>query len=229
MIQCIACEDWFHGGHLETPVPDGYSEMICKPCTSGFDFLRYYRDEMPSVVDGDKEDKNGAKEKGELDEDGPVAKKLKTENEGEQVCKLTQRRTTQQPPIDRPSFWNENWREALCKCSECVKMYEDLKCVYLTDSEDTILSYEEKGRKRNLSGGSSIEEVEQAALNTMPRVAQIEMIHGYNDLKEELSNFFRQFADTGKVITKEDVARFMEEFKKKKESEPKFDVFSGCH
>lgn len=231
MIQCIACEDWFHGEHLETTVPETYCEMICKSCTSGFDFLRYYQDEMATdAVSGD----NVVEAEGEHEistnghEEGPVVKKLKSDSDEKEVCELAKRKAVEQPPIDKASFWNENWRESLCKCPSCMKMYEELKCAYLPDLEDTILSYEEKGRKRNLSGGSSIEEAGQAALNAMPRTAQIEMIHGYNDLKEELSNFLRPFAERGEVITAEHMKQFFEQFRKKKESEPKVDVFSGC-
>ena len=52
MIQCISCEDWFHGQHLEGPVPESYGELICKDCTSRMDFLKYYQEEMLKVTDG---------------------------------------------------------------------------------------------------------------------------------------------------------------------------------
>ncbi|CAH2108705.1 unnamed protein product [Euphydryas editha] len=44
MIQCIICEDWLHGSHLEAPVPgnDQYSEMICKTCMEKNAFLHDY-------------------------------------------------------------------------------------------------------------------------------------------------------------------------------------------
>ena len=37
MIQCIICEDWFHGRHLlkdqeKLPKDENYSEMICYSC-----------------------------------------------------------------------------------------------------------------------------------------------------------------------------------------------------
>ena len=74
-------------------------------------------------------------------DDGPDRKKLKTEqDQSEQVCKLEERKGSDQPPIDGPSFWNEKWRESLCKCSSCLKMYEELECSYLTDLEDTVHS-----------------------------------------------------------------------------------------
>ncbi|CAG9579109.1 unnamed protein product [Danaus chrysippus] len=44
MIQCTVCEDWYHGTHLETTVPnsENYSEMICKGCMEKYDFLHSY-------------------------------------------------------------------------------------------------------------------------------------------------------------------------------------------
>lgn len=164
--------------------------------------------------------------------DGPDRKKLKTErDQSGQVCKLEERRRCDQTPIDGPSFWSEKWRESLCKCSSCLKMYQELGCCYLVDPEDTVHSYEERGR--NPSGGSSIEQAGQEALETklssMPRTAQIEMIHGYNELKEELTNFLRPFSERGEIVTTQHVNQFIQDFKKKKESEPKVDVYSGCH
>ena len=37
MIQCIICEDWYHGRHLlkgqeKPPKDENYSEMICSNC-----------------------------------------------------------------------------------------------------------------------------------------------------------------------------------------------------
>jgi hypothetical protein len=37
-------------------------------------------------------------------------------------------------------FFTAGWREALCKCEECTKYYEDVP--FLLDPEDTVLHYE---------------------------------------------------------------------------------------
>lgn len=273
MIQCICCEDWFHGQHLEGPIPESYGELICKDCTSRMDFLKYYQEEMLNVTDGEVptqqsvevsevstqqsgevstqqsgevstqqsvevrseetvegEQGSGSEEKGRSGhDDGPDRKKMRRE-----VCRLEERCDHGQidGPIDGPSFWSEKWRESLCKCEKCLEMYEEMGCCFLTDPDDTVHSYEERGR-RDLSGGSCIEEAGQQALenrlSSMPRAAQIEMIHGYNDLKEALTSFLRPFSERGEVVTTDHVNRFIQEFRKKKESEPKVDVYSGCH
>ncbi|GFS10978.1 ubiquitin protein ligase E3 component n-recognin 7 (putative) [Elysia marginata] len=45
MIQCIICEDWYHGRHLRTEVPDSsdYHEMICSGCMCKYPFLWAYQ------------------------------------------------------------------------------------------------------------------------------------------------------------------------------------------
>jgi E3 ubiquitin-protein ligase UBR7 len=50
MIQCVICEDWFHGRHLgpkgssqKVPKGDQYSEMVCANCVQMNSFLRAYR------------------------------------------------------------------------------------------------------------------------------------------------------------------------------------------
>ncbi|KAG8236040.1 hypothetical protein J437_LFUL015418, partial [Ladona fulva] len=43
MIQCIICEDWFHGRHLgDSPPSTNFSEMICSGCMTNHPFLQHY-------------------------------------------------------------------------------------------------------------------------------------------------------------------------------------------
>ena len=46
MIQCIVCEDWFHGTHLnlskETIESDDSGELICSGCAEKYSILHYY-------------------------------------------------------------------------------------------------------------------------------------------------------------------------------------------
>ncbi|GIZ00316.1 putative E3 ubiquitin-protein ligase UBR7 [Caerostris extrusa] len=44
MIQCIMCEDWFHGRHLKVEIPEDYHEMICYKCMEAHKFLFSYLD-----------------------------------------------------------------------------------------------------------------------------------------------------------------------------------------
>ncbi|XP_052263791.1 putative E3 ubiquitin-protein ligase UBR7 isoform X8 [Dreissena polymorpha] len=43
MIQCIVCEDWYHGRHLgDCQVPAYFSEMVCQGCMNKHSFLWAY-------------------------------------------------------------------------------------------------------------------------------------------------------------------------------------------
>lgn len=94
-----------------------------------------------------------------------------------------------------------------------MKMYGELDVLFLTDEYDTVLAYENKGK------------VDQAAdrrdplmdtLNSMDRVQQVELICEYNDLKTELKDYLKRFADEGTVVKREDIQQFFEEFQSKK-------------
>merc|ERR1712058_140442 len=62
MIQCIVCEDWFHGRHLnmsdnKLPDEDLYAEIICFQCVGKLDFLKKYQGLAITVVKKDSDEK----------------------------------------------------------------------------------------------------------------------------------------------------------------------------
>jgi len=53
MLQCVICEDWFHGRHLgveAVPDEDGFDEVICQKCLERCYFIRLYADHFPGIV-----------------------------------------------------------------------------------------------------------------------------------------------------------------------------------
>ena len=47
MVQCVICEDWFHGRHLgggEIPSEEDYEELTCDSCMDRCTFLHFYSD-----------------------------------------------------------------------------------------------------------------------------------------------------------------------------------------
>lgn len=91
------------------------------------------------------------------------------------VCKLV--------PLDKsiklrgPTFWDLGWRKSLCVCNDCVAMYADKECSFLTDETDTCHYYEQQGKAKNT--GSNLLERGLSAMNqTMPRTQQVEVIQG---------------------------------------------------
>ncbi|KFQ65242.1 Putative E3 ubiquitin-protein ligase UBR7, partial [Phaethon lepturus] len=128
-------------------------------------------------------------------------------------CKLKELQSKEFLKKDTATFWPSNWRSKLCTCEDCLKMYSELEVQFLTDECDTVLAYENKG--------TSDQETERRdplmdTLNSMNRVQQVELICEYNDLKTELTDYLRRFADEGTVVKREDIQHFFEEFQSRK-------------
>eukprot|EP00062_Callorhinchus_milii_P018099 gi/632971196/ref/XP_007902052.1/ PREDICTED: putative E3 ubiquitin-protein ligase UBR7 [Callorhinchus milii] len=58
MIQCVGCEDWFHGRHLGVDLPENieYQEMICQNCMNRCSFLWAYASQLAVNKAEDPED-----------------------------------------------------------------------------------------------------------------------------------------------------------------------------
>lgn len=218
MIQCVICEDWFHSRHLGCLPPRSYEEMICDGCVEKNLFLRSYicLTNCGSIVVRDSES---------LDDvdvttcSSSKKRKITEQNEGlSQTCKLKQGEGSEN--YDKTDFkamyFKEKWRNELCKCKDCLEMYADKSVSFLTHESDTIAAYERKGKDK------SSEVMNDAAdeISKMDRVQQVELMQGFNELKEGLSDFFRTFSDNKKIVRKEDVDSFFEELNKRKRQGP---------
>lgn len=103
---------------------------------------------------------------------------------------------------EQPKNPTESWRSALCLCKSCTDMYYLRDLTYLTSPEElweTELDDE---------AAESMDQTALRRLNEMPRDRAIEAVSAYNQVKEELSEFMREAARKGKVITEEDVKAF---------------------
>ncbi|XP_073205611.1 putative E3 ubiquitin-protein ligase UBR7 isoform X2 [Lepidochelys kempii] len=249
MIQCIVCEDWFHGRHLGAVPPESgdFHEMVCQACMNCCAFLWAYTSQLAvptvtkvtslederivlNVKETEEQNREVKKESG-----GDLQGKIKEEEQVEQynepstssgskcpetvtkndkpVCKLQELQTKQSLKKDAATFWPSNWRSKLCTCKDCLKMYSELDVQFLIDECDTVLAYENKG--------TSDQETDRRdplmdTLNSMNRVQQVELICEYNDLKTELTDYLRRFADEGTVVKREDIQQFFEEFQSRK-------------
>lgn len=262
MIQCVVCEDWFHGRHLGAIPPESgdFQEMVCQACMKRCSFLWAYAAQLavtkvPAEDDGlalnvdgtgDQEvikSENGDHQDGALTEDSPepgkdADKEVKTEhtnepcassssesdlqtaftnqslNTGSQSdCKLREFKAKHFIKKDTATYWPLNWRSKLCTCKDCMKMYGDLDILFLTDEYDTVLAYENKGKVDQAAGKT---DPLMDTLNSMNRVQQVELICEYNDLKTELKDYLKRFADEGTVVKREDIQQFFEEFQSRK-------------
>lgn len=238
MIQCIVCEDWFHGRHLGTAPPEHleYQEMVCQCCTDRCSFLWAYSSKIgvpvvtkvtPAEDDQDvkiedcpeetSKTQNGPCIKSE-EQTGPSTsceqKPVNGANSGSvKPCKLREYQEDQKPRENVATYWPSNWRGKLCRCAQCMEMYKELQVLFLLEECDTVQAYENKGKSEEAQGSR---DPLMTALSTMNRIQQVELISEYNDLKTELRDYLKKFAEEGKVVQTQDIQKFFEDLRSRK-------------
>ncbi|KAG8449102.1 hypothetical protein GDO86_015959 [Hymenochirus boettgeri] len=267
MVQCIVCEDWFHGRHLGEAQPEhiDYQEMVCQICMNRCSFLWAYASHLaiPGIVSissaekeyedidvnvddclvGENSFQGGTNIKTEEQKEEITAHPIKEEDinkpneaststdikqetSSEEVghlvkpesspktlCKLKEIKIHKLSKCNAATFWPSNWRSKLCSCSDCKKMYKDLDVLFLLDEGDTVQAYENKGKTQQ---ATERRDPLMTALSSMNRVQQVELICEYNDLKTELTDYLKRFAEEGKVVKTEDIQQFFEELRSRK-------------
>ena len=98
--------------------------------------------------------------------------KLNEEKPKEESCYLL---TSNLEVESGSTFWSEGWRKHLCRCSNCLKMYENEKVSFLLSETDTVQYYEKKNKE--LPKETQYEK-EMRALSSLDRVKQVEAIEG---------------------------------------------------
>lgn len=116
--------------------------------------------------------------------------------------------------VKSATFWPDGWRSNLCDCDVCAQQMRRKRVEFLLDAEDTVRSYEEKGLAKVTENGSDDADVQpeyiraMSALQQLDHIAQIDVISGYNKLKDKLTAFLRGFATNGQVVEEADIKRF---------------------
>lgn len=208
MIQCIICEDWYHSRHLGVEVPgDNFAEMTCELCITKHDFLLHY-----DTLTTNKVGKTNEKVEVNVTDIDETEKTPEDRGDKGPQCKKPEKKS------DRVTakFWLEaSWRKQLCTCDDCLKMYENEDVAFLLDQEDPVHLYEEKSKAK---AKAIVEDHDKKFMNSINRVQLVEMIAGYNDLKENLGEYLKKFAENKKVIREEDIKEFFEGMKARKKS-----------
>lgn len=214
MIQCIACEDWFHSRHLNSKVPDSsmYSEMICGSCMETHDFLHDYLGNAVQVVDEASRNEStlnitSLDDSVVVNDEESAPKKIKLSDD---AC-IRPKTSLGKDDRGKASFWIDGWRKNLCQCIKCEKMYDEQKIPFIIDVDDTTHSYEQKGKEKGPQ--SSMYDDQLAALASLPRVNQIDAISSYTRMKEKLFEFLQTFVVNNQIVTDEDIRRFFQNMK----------------
>ncbi|RWS16479.1 putative E3 ubiquitin-protein ligase UBR7-like protein [Dinothrombium tinctorium] len=217
MIQCVVCEDWFHGRHLGGALPenDEFAELICDSCMKRLSFLWFYYTASNSSPN---------QEEKEIEVTRPATSALCDSDSGFESscdsvsatsCKLEKlRKNKNVSQMTGPTFWDEDWRSELCKCIHCLAMYDQQCCSFLTNEEDTVHYYESQGKERNIK----ISQYERGLkeINKIDRVKSIEAIEECNAMTNELKDYLKKFAENKKVVRQEDIMEFFEGLKARK-------------
>lgn len=221
MIQCCMCEDWFHVNHLNCKVPKAelYTEMTCGDCVARTEFLIDYTGQHSlSVVSPEPSDEANTStvdvtaDNSEQKEDTPQAKKMKLSDECKRPLTIANKSYVKGSAL----FWRGDWRKDLCKCDTCTKMYQALKVEFITDLTDTSHHYEEQGKS---NPKPTVYDQSLEALNSLPRVNQINAITGYNRMKDKLFEFLQTFVNNNQIVTEDDIQRFFRNMKESNEGQ----------
>ncbi|KJZ70835.1 hypothetical protein HIM_09794 [Hirsutella minnesotensis 3608] len=132
--------------------------------------------------------------------------------EGGNDCKLS---NLPPAPAGRFSlFFKEDFREKLCRCSECYRRMDPHHPQLLEEEEVYEPPISADGDSQHGGGGGSTHgsgsllERGESALRNVDRVRAIEGVMAYNHLKEQLKPFFQEFAESGRAVGAEDIKAY---------------------
>ncbi len=91
-----------------------------------------------------------------------------------------------------------------------INKHTNKQTVFLQDPEDTVHSYEARGKSGPAGEEGSQYEEGMKALSEMERTQQVEAIQSYNQMKGSLMDYLRDFAASGRVVRQEDITQFFE-------------------
>ncbi|KAI0055286.1 hypothetical protein BV25DRAFT_1873175 [Artomyces pyxidatus] len=266
MIQCLACEDWYHESCLNlrerpssrepTPEPavadddarsdasssglppplitaDDYDALICASCVSSIPILKKWagtegvlmvireepetswhtiggRSDESVEVTTEGEVPSGSKRRLSSPIDEPESKRPRMELGTSTSCLAPTPNPVAQKILGAPGtlgkgdiFLTTDWRTRWCHCEACLA---DLQAYpFLMEEEETYEPPEDPDSQL------SLEELGLRALERIPRERALDGIRAFNDMRDDLVQFLRPFAQEGKVVAEEDVRAFFDQ------------------
>jgi len=247
MIQCVVCEDWYHGRHLGReggpPDPSLYAEMICLGCVKIHPFLLHYAN-LDVTFSGDKkeeplsDDKKDEPETDTVDivsvsvKDSPQEEKEALKDKPEEsleddpVCKTSLCRLQEPLPpsvsTSRPSslFLPGG---LLSEGGWRAKLCRCPSCHQMYQDRKLSFLCQASDTVHHYEAQASkrpgVMEKGMEALGQMDRVKQVEAIQSYNSMKENLMDYLAKFASSKKVVREEDIRTFFEGNKRRRTDE----------
>ncbi|KAF8309694.1 uncharacterized protein EI90DRAFT_3052621 [Cantharellus anzutake] len=107
-------------------------------------------------------------------------------------------------------FLSEGFRLRWCRCADCTLMFEWEKnhprYRFLFEEEPDLYEPPE-----DPDSGTSLEELGMRALDRLPRDKTIDGIQAYNNMRDELIEYLRPFAASGRVVEESDMTTFFKQ------------------
>ncbi|KAG9287366.1 hypothetical protein G9A89_023738 [Geosiphon pyriformis] len=138
----------------------------------------------------------------ESDDDIGSSKKVKSDEVGGQCKRDNFPLISDNILVD--IFCVEGWRDELCRCVKCMKLYKQYQIEFILQEEDT------HEPPKDESAQTSIFDSGMKILTQMDRVTAIEGLIAYNKMRDEIREFLQPFAESGKTVTKQDIEEFVQ-------------------
>ncbi|VDP45331.1 unnamed protein product [Heligmosomoides polygyrus] len=198
MHQCVACEDWFHLSSAISPL------LSLEPLSN----VRHV-----SCIQLCKDCTSRL----------PFLSRLSVAEPNEGTVCFSSFTGSSEGPI----LLLDGFRERMCRCDDCLKLYEKAGCEYLVDPEDDIEAFtkeniEKTANEREPDADAIVNEIVQTA----GRERAIHVLQGIHALKRNLQNFMREKQEEGvDVITAEHILSFFDKIKRRRTEEASGDDF----
>jgi E3 ubiquitin-protein ligase UBR7 len=138
------------------------------------------------------------------DTTGMLDKLSSSEAKGDRACKYEQLLPAPEGTISL--FFKSDFRDHLCRCSDCFpRMAKHPQLLEEEEAYEPPVSEEGDDGEGSTVGSGSLLDRGERALTNVDRVRAIEGVMAYNHLKEKLKPFFKEFAESGKAISAEDI------------------------
>jgi len=171
MIQCIICEDWYHGRHLNVDSSrlesDDVGELICEQCTSRHEYLQYYN----------------------------------IDNNVEPVSETCTRPKDRPKEPKSAIFVRESFRRDLCRCEKCIAILDEAKLSFLIRTGDSMAEYERQGQELLEKGQEDADKQINGMLDQLDYRGQQEIAYGLNTMKNAMSSMLAQVQQGQEVTT----------------------------
>ncbi|TFY78570.1 hypothetical protein EWM64_g5436, partial [Hericium alpestre] len=100
-------------------------------------------------------------------------------------------------------FLADDWRARWCHCDACLPALQAHP--FLLEEEETYEPPEDPDSQL------SLEELGMRALERLPRDRALDGVRAFNNMRDELVQFLRPFAEGGTVVAEADIRTFFEE------------------